>query len=289
MAPELLVLALEFYRAPLRFRPLADPKARLPPSFDRLFGDLGAALGASRIADTAAELGITEQELAQAALFLVRNVMLAPGSDHYRILGLSRDASAEAVRRHYLILAGLLHPDRYPGVEAEQNRELLVRVNLAYDSLRSAEARQRYDAILPRQGQPTRWVWPATVPTARAYTGTERHPRGARAARPRLGFGLIAIGVVAGVALILVFASPSLHGPTAKRPLVASWDPPQLASSSEAVLASGSWPPVPTTPHGEQGANNGAPPELEPGPVTRLDDAQPAQFPRPGWFTGALE
>lgn len=289
MAPELLVLALEFYRAPLRFRTLADPKVRLPPSFDRLFGDLGAALGASRIADTATELGIAEQELAKAALFLVRNVMLAPGSDHYRILGLSRDASAEAVRRHYLILAGLLHPDRHPGAEAEQNRELLVRVNLAYDSLRSAEARQRYDAFLPRQGQPTRWVWPATGSTVRARTGTGRHSRGAGAVRPRLGLGLIAIGVVAGVALILVLAAPSLRGTTAKRPLGTGWDPSQLASPSEVVPVSGSWPPVPTTPHGDQGANSGAPPELEPGPVMRLDDAQPAQSARPGWFTGALD
>lgn len=271
MAPELLVLALEFYRAPLRFRQLADPKAPLPPSFDRLFGDLGAALGASRIADTATELGIAEQELAEAAVFLVRHVMLAPGSDQYRILGLSRDASPQTIRRHYQILAGLLHPDRHPEAEAEHNRGLLVRVNLAYETLRSAEARQRYDATLPRRGRRTRWVRPATVPAARMPTGTARRVRGARDARPRRVLGLIAVGFVAGIAMIWALASHGLRGSTAKRALGIGWGPPQLESPSEAF----------------PGPHRAAPPASGPGPIIRLDDAQPAQSQHPAWFTGA--
>ena len=272
MAPELLVLALEFYRAPLRFRQLADPKTPLPPGFDRLFGDLGAALGASRIADTATELGITEQELAKAALFLVRHIMLAPGSDHYRILGLSRDASPQSVRRHYQILAGLLHPDRHPEAQAEHHRGLMVRVNAAYATLRSAEARQRYDATLPRRDRRTRWLRPAAVPTALTSTGTVRHLTGARAARPRLVGGLIAVSLFIGVAMIWLLASSGLLGSTAKRALGTGWGPPQLESPSEAFPG----------PHGA------VPPAPGPGPMIRLDDAQPAQYLRPAWFTGAL-
>jgi hypothetical protein len=270
MALELLVLALEFYRAPLRFRQLADPKTPLPPSFDRLFGDLGTALGASRIADTAAEVGITEDELAEAALFLIRHIMLAPGSDHYRILGLSRDASPQSVRRHYQILAGLLHPDRHPEGQGEHHRGLMVRVNAAYETLRSAEARQRYDATLPRRGRRTRWLRPVAVP-ALTSTGTVRHLTGARAARPRLVLGLIAVGLVAGIATIWALASHGLLGSTAKRALGTGWGPPQLESPLEEI----------------PGTHSVAPPAPGPGPITR-DGAQPAQSQRPAWFTGAL-
>jgi hypothetical protein len=272
MAPELLVFALEFYRAPLRFRQLVDPKAPLPPSFDRLVGDLGAALGARRIADTATELGITERELAEAALFLVRHVMLAPGSDHYRILGLSRDASPQTIRRHYQILAGLLHPDRYPEAQTDHNRGLLVRVNLAYETLRCAEARQRYDATLPRRGRRTGWVRPAALPTARTPTGTSRRLRGARDARLRLVLGLIALFLVAGVAMIWALASHGLRGSTARQALGTGLGRPQLESPSEAF----------------PGPHRAAPPASGPGPIIRLDDAQPAQSQRPGWYTGAL-
>jgi hypothetical protein len=272
MAPELLVLALEFYRAPLRFRQLADPKTPLPPGFDRLFGDLGTALGASRIADTATELGVTELELAQAALFLVRHIMLAPGSDHYRILGLSRDASPQSVRRHYQILAGLLHPDRHPEAQTEHHRGLMVRLNGAYETLRSAEARQRYDATLPRRGRRTRWLRPAAVPTALTSPGTAPHLTGAGAARPRLVVGLIAVGLVAGIATIWALASHGLLGSTAKRALGTGWGPPELESPSETFA----------------GPHSSAPPAPGPGPTIRLDDAQPAQSQRPARFKGAL-
>lgn len=280
MAPELFVLALEFYRAPLRFRQLTDPKAPLHPSFDRFFGDLGAVLGGNRIADTATELGTTEQELVEAALFLVRHIMLAPGSDCYRILGLSRDASPQTVRRHYLILAGLLHPDRHPGAEAEHNPALLVRVNLAYETLSSPEARQRYDAALPRQGRKIRWVRPAALPPTEAPRVAAWHHMGARVAGPRFVLALIAIGLVAGLIVFWASTSTGRRGSTAGPALGTGGGRTQIESAPEAL---GGRPPAPTEPRTDRGT---VLPERGPDPISRLDDAQPAQPQNRAWSTG---
>jgi curved DNA-binding protein len=62
--------------------------------------------------------------------------------DHYRILGITRSASAEEIKAAYRKLAQRLHPDvsREPRSE-EQFKE----ITLAYHVLRDAERRVRYD------------------------------------------------------------------------------------------------------------------------------------------------
>jgi curved DNA-binding protein CbpA len=281
MVPELLVLALEFYRSPLRFRHLADPKAPLPPSFDRLVGDLGGTLGAGRIAATAADLGTTEQQLTEAVLFLVRQVMLAPGSDHYRVLGLSRAADPETIRRHYLILAGLLHPDRHPEAEAEHHRGLLARVNRAYEALRSPEVRQSYDATLPRQGRQTRWMGPATLAIApdQAAPGAGKGPRRALTTHPRLVLGLVVVGLITGGAAIWVSDPHDLFGSAAQRPIGSGWPRHTIEAHPEAAKAPDSGPQATTRPRADQGtgpeanpAGTGAASRPALGPSPRADN-----------------
>lgn len=72
---------------------------------------------------------------------------------YYQILELPEQATAEDIRRAYLRLVRLTHPDRTPDPAAHR-RYLLV--NEAYDALRQPELRARYDARLQAQRQPPR-------------------------------------------------------------------------------------------------------------------------------------
>ncbi len=63
--------------------------------------------------------------------------------DYYRILGVSRDASEEEIKKSYRKIAMLYHPDRNPGnKEAEEKFKL---ASEAYEVLRDPEKRQIYD------------------------------------------------------------------------------------------------------------------------------------------------
>lgn len=63
-------------------------------------------------------------------------------ADHYETLGVSREASAEEIKKAYRKLARQLHPDVNPSEEAA---EKFKSVTHAYDVLSDPEQRQRYD------------------------------------------------------------------------------------------------------------------------------------------------
>ena len=63
-------------------------------------------------------------------------------ADHYEVLGVSRDASQEQIKKAYRKLARELHPDMNPG-EKEQERFKLV--THAYEVLSDEASRQQYD------------------------------------------------------------------------------------------------------------------------------------------------
>ncbi|MCA1783157.1 MAG: molecular chaperone DnaJ [Dermatophilaceae bacterium] len=63
-------------------------------------------------------------------------------NDYYADLGVSRDATAEDIKRAYRRSARKLHPDVNPGPEAE---EQFKKVSQAYDVLADAEKRRAYD------------------------------------------------------------------------------------------------------------------------------------------------
>jgi hypothetical protein len=71
-----------------------------------------------------------------------------PGSSHYEVLGVSREASPEAIRAAYRDLAREHHPDRNATTSsAGQNSEMSA-VNEAYRVLGDEERRAAYDSGL---------------------------------------------------------------------------------------------------------------------------------------------
>ncbi|MEW6545345.1 MAG: J domain-containing protein [Bacillota bacterium] len=65
--------------------------------------------------------------------------------DYYRILGVSRDASDEEIKKAYRRLARKYHPDVNPGDKAAE--EKFKEINEAYAVLSDSERRRRYDQL----------------------------------------------------------------------------------------------------------------------------------------------
>lgn len=66
-----------------------------------------------------------------------------PGKDYYKTLGISRNASAEEMKKAYRKMAMKYHPDRNTGDKAAESR--FKEVNEAYAVLSNAEKRKQYD------------------------------------------------------------------------------------------------------------------------------------------------
>jgi len=77
---------------------------------------------------------------------------MAQTNDLYEILGVSKTASQEEIRKAYLKLAHKYHPDKTGGDKAAE--EKLKEVNAAYDVLKNTEKRAQYDRFGSVDGQP---------------------------------------------------------------------------------------------------------------------------------------
>src|SRR6266404_1783598 len=64
-------------------------------------------------------------------------------SDFYSILGLSRGATADEIKKSYRKLAAKLHPDKNPGNKSAESQ--FKEVNRAYEVLGDAKKRGLYD------------------------------------------------------------------------------------------------------------------------------------------------
>ena len=74
---------------------------------------------------------------------------MAPSVDHYSVLGISRNASADEIRSAYRKLARQYHPDVNSDPEAHQR---FKEITQAYEILSDPERRQRYDMFGNGQG-----------------------------------------------------------------------------------------------------------------------------------------
>ena len=74
--------------------------------------------------------------------------MATQARDLYEILGVSKKASADEIKKAYRKLARENHPDANPGDAAAEER--FKEIQAAYDVLSDAEKRQQYDQVGPR-------------------------------------------------------------------------------------------------------------------------------------------
>ncbi|MEY6431477.1 DnaJ domain-containing protein [Thioalkalicoccus limnaeus] len=177
----LLLVALDYHRAPLRYPRLADARRPLPAAFEGLLAELGVALVPSNLAKAARRLRCEPHGLEEAVRFFVRHVLLVPDADHYRVLGLSHGAEPDAIRRHYYLLARLFHPDRAPP-DPDRDAVEMARLNQAHWTLRDPERKRRYDADLAAQGRAGPGARPLPMAAFRPGPGLPAQLQGAAGA-----------------------------------------------------------------------------------------------------------
>lgn len=76
---------------------------------------------------------------------------MSPRPDYYALLGITRDASQEEIKRAYFEAAQKLHPDKNT---AAGETELFLDVQQAYEMLSNPKRRMEYNATLPPEEKP---------------------------------------------------------------------------------------------------------------------------------------
>jgi hypothetical protein len=168
-----LASALALRRSPLGARP--RPDERLPEGVLLL---VRIAAGDEQALAQAQNASLeTADTLREAATFYLQQVLFANDASSYRMLGVDTDAPDEQIREHYRWLARWLHPDRNAN---EWEVIYADRVSQAWQNLRTAERRSRYDEAqweaLPAQDaawnavvEPTSAASPARPPALHSY------------------------------------------------------------------------------------------------------------------------
>jgi hypothetical protein len=93
----------------------------------------------------AADLTVRSRDVVRrAAEFFIEQILFAPDTDSYRVLGSASQASASELRSNAALLLKWLHPDRDPHGE----RPIFVsRVTEAWNNLKTPERRAAYDEL----------------------------------------------------------------------------------------------------------------------------------------------
>ncbi len=155
--------ALAFYRTPARYLEFRDPGRPL-------CGDAGPLLrltcGTTPDALSLPPGLASADEWQAAARFFVQQVLLAPGADNYRLLGVTPQAKDVEIKTHHRLLMRLLHPDREHTDEA-WHTAAAARINQAYATLRDPEKRAEYNGQLIFDAQQARAA-PGAPPAAPA-------------------------------------------------------------------------------------------------------------------------
>ncbi|MGH8106206.1 MAG: DnaJ domain-containing protein, partial [Arenimonas sp.] len=172
---------------------------------------------------------VSQEDVRHAAQFYVQQILFAPDSDHYRVLGVDPDDIEAKIKLHYRLLVRWLHPDKN-----SSNWEAVFsdRVNRAWHSLRTPERRREYDEQLksqysyqPISTEPSRELKPSQL---RSNQVNERFISSRTMKRlPIAVFGILGVSAVFAL-WWLSQLQPNLHAP-----LVANQEKEQREDSAE--------------------------------------------------------
>lgn len=143
---------LSIYRNPAKHPFWLDAETPLPPGIGDLLREALSVANASEVLGQGFPSPLPESagqdDLIQAALFFVLNVMITPGASHYRVMGLEHTADLRELTERYQLLRRLLTVrEAWPAV-----REGVERISRAYVVLRDRTSRAAYDRTLLRGG-----------------------------------------------------------------------------------------------------------------------------------------
>lgn len=147
-----LKIAIDLMHVPSQVRLL-----RSEPLPDGVLTLLRIAAGDAEV-ESAAALAIDRPQefVRRAATFFIEQILFAPNSDSYRVLGASPQAGAGELRRNVALLLRWLHPD----LDSASERSIFVgRVTAAWNDLKTPDRRSAYDDLLRHSAEgskPTR-------------------------------------------------------------------------------------------------------------------------------------
>ena len=145
------------------------------------------------------------EDVRHAAEFYVQQILFAPDSNHYRVLGVEPTDIEAKIKLHYRLLVSWLHPDKN---SSDWEVVFSERINRAWHGLRTPERRRQYDELLSLQS-----AAPMTVaaPSRREIKPAQWHDRGvdsqfisARTIKrlPIVMFSLLGVGAVLALWLL---------------------------------------------------------------------------------------
>jgi len=158
---------------------------------------------------------------------------------YYDLLGVAVDADVDEIHRAYLRQAQHLHPDRFAAAPEPDRRRAeagMKALNEAWNTLKNAETRRRYDAehdLCPNGARPDD-AWPDG---AWADDGPAARPSFFRRLGVRLALVALLVAGLAGSG-IAVFARPD-RPPRASRRTAAEWSPPAATELRSAAIRVG--------------------------------------------------
>jgi tetratricopeptide (TPR) repeat protein len=226
--PDLTSRVLAYYREPKRYAGFKG-KQTLPDGVAEL---LETASGRVRVGvdpeSENEEDAEAAKELVAATVLFAKKVLLAPESDYYRILGLTPQATMDAIQNHYKWLRRIFWQEE----SLETGHKYVMRISEAYVELRDPARRQVYNdrllGLTPRRARSAPRSNEADMQTA---AGVARS--GAEKGRGAVAFGK-GIGAVAVVGVLIWYMSGdngTVQTDLADRPLNDS----TLASSDTGV------------------------------------------------------
>lgn len=134
-------LVLDFRAAPEKHVQWLNHEVPLPAGIGSLFEKVAERAKGLSVEDAASPGSSRNDRLVDATIFFVAKVLLTPGADHYRLLGLGSDAQADDIHNHYRWLRRIFSVTE----QSDRGQTVVMRISEAYVMLRDPGRRREYD------------------------------------------------------------------------------------------------------------------------------------------------